>query len=183
MSRRIVSTLFMTLDGVVESPEDWSLSYWNDEIQEAMSGGMFESDALLLGRRTYEAFAASWGSRTLDDDPGTAHMNGVRKYVASRSLSTLDWNNSVLLEGDTEGAVGALKAEDGSDIAVSGSPTFVRWLLERGLLDELVLLVYPVVLGRGAQLFTGVESRLTLELARSTAFSNGVVHQVYRPAA
>lgn len=182
MARRLVSTLFMTLDGVVESPEQWSLSYWNDEIQNAMSGGMFDSDALLLGRVTYQSFAQSWGSRTMDDDPGTAHMNGVRKYVASHSLTDVDWNNSVLLEGDTADAIRALKDEDGTDIAVSGSPTLVRWLLGEKLLDELMLLVYPVVVGHGATLFTGSENMLEFTLAQSTAFSNGVIQNVYLPA-
>ncbi|MET0694241.1 MAG: dihydrofolate reductase family protein [Propionibacteriaceae bacterium] len=183
MARKILANLFITLDGVVESPEKWSSGYWNDEIQNAMSGGMFDSEALVLGRVTYQTFAESWGSRSSEDDPGTEHMNSVRKYVASRTLSTVEWNNSQLLQGDTTAAVAALKAEEGGDVAVSGSPSLVVWLLEQGLLDELQLLIYPVVLGKGKQLFRGVTEQQVLTVASCTAFSNGVLHVVYRPAA
>jgi dihydrofolate reductase len=182
VSRRILANLFITLDGVIESPELWSSSYWNDEIQNAMSGGMFDAEALLLGRVTYQVFAESWGGRSSEDDPGTEYMNSVRKYVASHTLSTVEWNNSQLLEGDTAAAVTALKAQDGGDIAVSGSPSLVVWLLEQGLLDELQLLIYPVVLGKGKQLFRGISDKQTLVVGSCTAFSNGVLHVVYRPA-
>lgn len=182
MSRRIVANLFMTLDGVVESPEKWSLEYWNDDIAGAMQGGMFDADTLLLGRVTYEQFADSWGSRDPEDDPGTEHMNSVRKLVASRTLTSVSWNNTELLGPDTAGALRAVTREGDGDIAVSGSPGLVRWLLDEDLLDELSLLVYPRVLGAGLRLFDGTSHEKTLTLATGTAFDNGVVHLVYRRA-
>lgn len=180
MTRRIVANLFSTLDGVVEAPEKWSLDYWNDDIAGAMQGGMFDADILLLGRITYEQFADSWGSRDAGDDPGTVHMNSVRKYVASRTLSSVSWNNSELLGPDTAGALRALIDDGDGDIAVSGSPTLVRWLLDQDLLDELSLLVYPRVLGSGTRLFDGSSRERTLALASCIGFDNGVVHLVYR---
>ena len=182
MSRTISANLFMSLDGVVETPESWSLAYWNDEVAAAMSGGMFDADTLLLGRVTYENFAGSWGARTDSDDPATTHMNSVRKYVVSTTLDKVDWNNSRLIEGAVEDGIRALKAEGDGVIATSGSPTLVRSLISAGLLDELRLLVYPIVLGSGAQLFAGLPERHPLELIDSRTLSNGVLLLTYRPA-
>lgn len=179
MSRTISANLFMSLDGVVEAPENWSLAYWNDEVAAAMSGGMFDADTLLLGRRTYELFAGSWADRT---GPEADHMNTVRKYVVSGTLDKVGWNNSRLVEGDAADGIRALKADGDGVIATSGSPTLVRFLLGAGLLDELRLLMYPIALGSGAQLFTGLPERHPLELADSRALSNGVLLLTYRPA-
>lgn len=180
--RRLASNLFISLDGVVEAPDKWSLPYWNDEIAEAVGGGMAEADAMLLGRVTYQGFAEAWPRRTVEDDEGADFMNNIRKYVASTTLTSVDWNNSTLLEGDLASAIGGLKAEDGGDIMTSGSATLVRWLLTAGLVDQLNLLLYPLVVGTGKRLFPEDGPQLALELANSTAFTNGVLYLQYGPA-
>jgi dihydrofolate reductase len=180
--RKIIGNLFMAIDGVVESPEKWSLSYWNDDIANVVMGGMQGADALLLGRVTYEGFAEAWSDRTVEDDPAADFMNNVKKYVVSRTLTKVGWNNSTLLEGELADSVRELKESAGGEIAMSGSSTLVRLLLDLKLLDELNLLVYPVIVGRGKRLAEGDGNQLPLELIKSTAFHNGVVHQLYRPA-
>ena len=180
---KIIGNLFMAIDGVVESPDKWSLSYWNDEIGNVVMGGMQNAEALLLGRVTYEGFAQAWPGRTDEDDPGAGFMNNVKKYVVSRTLTKADWNNSTLLKGDVADSVRELKESGDGAIAMSGSSTLVRSLLELKLLDELNLLVYPVIVGRGKRLAEGDGEHLPLELVKSAALDNGVVHQLYRPAA
>jgi len=179
--RKIVSTLFVSLDGVVEAPDQWSLSYWNDELEHAVGDGMADADAMLLGRVTYEGFAEAWPGRT--DDPGAEFMNNVPKYVASTRLTETAWNNTTLLRGDLREAIAELKSTDGGDIMTSGSTTLVQWLLAHGLVDELTLLQYPVVVGKGRRLFPDNGARLGFRLAGSRAFGNGVLRLVYRPAA
>ncbi|MEU7783030.1 dihydrofolate reductase family protein [Amycolatopsis sp. NPDC049159] len=179
--RKIVANLFTSLDGVVEAPDKWSLKYWSDEIGQAVGGGMAAADAMLLGRVTYEGFAEAWPGRTVEDDEGAEFMNNVRKYVLSSTLPEVTWNNSVLLTGDPAEAVRALKAEAGGDIMTSGSTTAVRWLLAEGLVDELNLLLYPIVVGRGRRLFPDEGPSFPLRLAKSATFSNGVVQLTYVP--
>lgn len=177
--RKLICNLFMALDGVVEAPDQWSLSYWNDQIQTVVMDGMAAADALLLGRVTYEGFAEAWTGRTNEDDEGADFMNNVPKHVASRTLSSVEWNNSGLLQGDVAQAVTALKNEDGADIATSGSGTLVRSLLQHELVDELRLLVYPVIVGRGRRLCEGDGDALSLRLTHSETFDNGVQYLVY----
>ncbi|MEV6874441.1 dihydrofolate reductase family protein [Amycolatopsis sp. NPDC051128] len=180
--RKIVSNLFISLDGVVEAPDKWSLRYWNDEIGQAVGSGMAAADAMLLGRVTYEGFAEAWPGRTVEDDEGAAFMNNARKYVLSSTLSEVTWNNSTLLTGDPAEAVRALKAEPGGDIMTSGSTTAVRWLLAEGLVDELNLLLYPIVVGHGKRLFPEEGASFPLVLKKSATFGNGVVQLTYVPA-
>ncbi|WP_326944017.1 dihydrofolate reductase family protein [Amycolatopsis sp. NBC_00348] len=180
--RKIVSNLFLSLDGVVEAPDKWSLRYWNDEIGRAVGGGMAAADAMLLGRVTYEGFAEAWPGRTVEDDAGAEFMNSARKYVLSSTLSEVSWNNSTLLTGDPVEAVRALKAGEGGDIMTSGSTTAVRWLLAEGLVDELNLLLYPIVVGRGKRLFPEEGPGFPLVLKKSATFGNGVVQLTYVPA-
>ena len=179
--RKIICNLFMAIDGVVESPEKWSLSYCNDDIANVVMRGMQGADALLLGGVTHEGFAEAWSDRTVEDDPGADFMNNVQKYVVSRTLTKVDWNNSALLEGELADSVRELKESAGGEIAMSGSSTLVRSLLYLKLLDELNLLVHPVIVGRGKRHAEGDGDQLRLELIKSTAFDNGVVHQLYRP--
>jgi len=176
--RRLAATVFVSLDGVVESPEKWSFPYWNDEIGKFKFEETFASDALLLGRVTYEGFAAAWPSRK-DPDGFADRFNTMPKYVASRTLKTLAWNNSHLIEGDLAKAVSKLKREPGQDIVIHGSPGLIRSLMLLDLIDEYRLLVYPIVLGRGKRLFDGT-SPANLELAESKTFGTGVVKLVYR---
>ncbi|MDT7797634.1 MAG: hypothetical protein QOI78_1067 [Actinomycetota bacterium] len=177
--RKIVSNLFISLDGVVEAPDKWSLRYWNDEIGRAVGSGMAAADAMLLGRVTYEGFAESWPGK---DDEGAEFMNSVRKYVLSSTLSDVGWNNSILLTGDPLAAVRELKAGPGGDIMTSGSTVAVRWLLAEGLVDELNLLLYPVVVGHGKRLFPEEGPNFPLVLKKSATFGNGVVQLTYVPA-
>lgn len=179
--RRIVAHFFTSVDGVVESPDKWSFPYFDDEMGAAIDAGFESSDALLMGATAYREWAEFWPTST---NRMAETMNSRTKYVISDRLTSADWSNTTLLRrAGAADALRALKAEQGQDIALSGSATLVRWLLAEGLLDEVNLLVCPVVVGSGAQLFpTGSPSR-PLVLARSATFRTGVVHLTYRPAA
>lgn len=182
--RKVVAVEMVSLDGVAESPNEWAFSYSNDEIERENAAGMAASDALLLGRKTYEEFAAFWphqpnGTRMVD------YINSVPKHVVSTTLEEpLGWNNSVLIPGNEFAEkVAGLKRESGKDITVVGSPGLVRSLLRAGLLDELRLMVHPVVLGSGGRLFEDGEDGMALELAESKTFGTGVVSLAYRTGA
>jgi dihydrofolate reductase len=141
-----------------------------------------ESDALLLGRRTYETFAASWPERG-SDVPNADWMNNTHKYVASTTLDSPTWNNSTVIEGDVAEAITRLKQQDGENIMVNGSATLVRSLLRDHLLDELRLSVHPIVVGSGDRLFADGSDPVELALSDSHAYGNGVISLIYRPAA
>jgi len=175
--RRLVVTEFMSLDGVVEEPA-WTFPYWNDEIARFKGEESAASDALLLGRVTYEGFAAVWPE---SEDEGADYFNGVRKYVVSKTLKEpLEWNNSTLIEDDVVEEITDLKRQDGKDITVHGSATLVQTLMRHALVDRYRLLVYPVVVGKGKRLFReGIPA--TLKLLESQSFGSGVVALVYEP--
>jgi dihydrofolate reductase len=179
--RKIVARLFMSLDGVVESPEKWPLRYVDDEVGEAIDAAAAESDALLLGRRTYEEFAAVWPGLN-SDLPMADYMNNMPKHVVSRTLDRVEWANSSLVDGDVADAVSELKRRPGRNIQIAGSPTLVRSLLRDGLLDELDLLVHPIVIGGGKRLFEDGSYGTTLELVDSRRFRTGVLSLTYAPA-
>jgi dihydrofolate reductase len=177
--RKLNAWLFVTLDSVIEAPENWVIA--DDEMFGAMEADYANSDALLLGRRTYETFAASWpqrGSEVANAD----WMNNTRKYVASTTLESPEWNNSTVIEGDVSEAVARLKQEDGKDIMVNGSGALVRTLLRDGLLDELRLFVHPVVVGSGIRLFDDDSDPVELALTGSHAYDNGVISLTYGPS-
>jgi dihydrofolate reductase len=176
--RQVNARLFVTLDSVIEAPENWVKS--DDEMFAALEVDYEQSDALLLGRRTYETFAASWPERG-SDVPNADWMNETRKYVASSTLVSPEWNNSVVIEGDVAEAVRRLKQEDGKDILVNGSGALVRTLIRDQLLDELRLLVHPVVVGSGIRLFGDQGDPAELTLADSRGYANGVIGLTYRP--
>jgi dihydrofolate reductase len=178
--REIVASMFLSLDGVMESPAEWHLPYWSDEMGEVVSGQMADSDAMLLGRVTYEEFAATWPTREMADDPGADYMNNIPKYVVSTTLKTAEWTNSTLISEDVVEEIAKLKQQPGKDIAVSGSATLVRSLLRDDLLDELLLLIHPVVVGTGRHLFQDGSVRKELKLVGSRTFSTGVVALTYR---
>jgi dihydrofolate reductase len=142
--RKTVAGMLITLDGVVESPEKWQLRYFDDELGELIDAAASESDAILLGRRTYEEFAAFWPSQG-SDEPMADYMNDTPKHIVSTTLKELEWNNSTLVSGDVADTVEALKRQPGKNLQIYGSPTLVRSLLGAGLLDELDLLVHPIV--------------------------------------
>lgn len=178
--RRVVAFELLSLDGVMERPEEWAFSYADDEIAGANAAGMTASDALLMGRVTYEGMAAHWPNQP-NDAPMVQFLNNVPKYVVSETLEEpLGWNNSTLIEGDVPEGVSDLKRQPGRDITILGSGALVRSLLRHGLLDELNLMVHPLVLGGGKRLFEGGD-RGKLTLADSRAFGTGVVSLVYRP--
>src|SRR2546426_12588155 len=179
-TRTLAATLFVSLDGVVESPEKWSFPFWSEETQKFKLDETRASDALLLGRVTYEGFAAAWPGRK-DPDGFADRFNSMPKYVASRTLKKLAWNNSHLIQGDLAAEVSKLKRQPGGDIVIHGSPGLIRSLLPSGLIDEYRLLVYPLVLGEGRRLFeAGMAAKLKLGEAKD--MGKGVVKLVYHPA-
>ena len=176
--RKIVAGLSVSLDGVTDSPPDWMMQ--SPEMDEVIHTGIAESDAILLGRNTYVDFARMWPGMG-DSFPMAEFMNNTPKYVVSSTLTELDWTGSTLLGGDLAAELTALKSKPGRNIQIPGSPKLVRSLLLAGLLDELSLLIHPIVLGSGARLFEEPSDRADLELTASTTFGNGVISVTYRP--
>ena len=183
---RIVVTEFVSLDGVMEDPggsEDFKYGGWTFEITSGEEGGKFKldetmsSDALLLGRVTYEGFAEAWPSR---DGEFADRFNRMPKYVVSSTLQHADWENSTVLRGDLAEEVAQLKAKHDGDVVVHGSAQLVQGLLERDLVDELRLMVFPVVLGAGKRLFGETSDQKRFQLADSKPVGEGVTILVYR---
>ena len=178
--RKLVAGLAITLDGVVDSPSgNWMM--FNDEMRDIIDAGVAEADAILLGRRTYLEFAEMW-PRLGSDVPMADFMNDTPKYVASSTLRTVDWAGSTLLTSDLTTELTELKRRPGKNIQIPGSPRLVRSLLSDGLLDELSLMIHPVVLGTGARLFDEQTDRMELELTDSRTLSTGVVSATYTRA-
>ena len=186
---RIVITEFVSLDGVIEAPgggEGFKYDGWSFEIDRGDEGNAFKleetmaSEALLLGRKTYEGFAAAWPSR---DGEFADKFNTMPKYVVSSTLSDPEWNNSTVLDGDVAEAVAKLKKEQDGDIVVHGSAQLVQALLDNDLVDELRLMVFPVVLGTGKRLFGETSDKKPLQLVDSKTVGDGVSILVYAPAA
>ena len=190
--RNISATLSMSMDGVVQAPgrpdEDtrdgfdrggWAVPYNDDVMAQRMGEGMASSGAMLFGRRTYEDFYGYWPQQT--DNPFTPYLNQVTKYVVSNTLTEpLPWQNSILLPGDAAASVGALKAESGPDLGIVGSAQLVGSLLAAKLIDRLVLLIHPLVLGQGHRLFAERGPGVDLELVDSLAKSKGVIIATYQ---
>ena len=174
----IKSSLFISLDGVIEAPETWHFPYFNDQMGAVVGGLMNESDATLIGRHTYDGFAAYWPTAD-PDDPFTKVMNGARKYVVSHTLTDPTWENTSVISGDVAAELAKLKTD--TRLGTTGSATLVRWMLEQGLVDELHLLVHPIVVGHGKKLF-GDGATVPLKLISSTTFDTGVLHLVYAKA-
>ena len=182
---RIVVTEFISLDGVIEAPgggEDYKYGGWTFEIDRGDEGGQFKLDetmssaALLLGRRTYEGFAAAWPER---DGEFADKFNSMPKYVVSSTLRDPEWTNSTVLSGDVVDQITKLKKEQDGDIVVHGSARLVQSLIENDLVDELRLMVFPVVLGTGKRLFGETTDKKRLRLSSSTVVGDGVAIQVY----
>jgi dihydrofolate reductase len=178
--RKIKSNFFISLDGVVESPDKWHFPYFNDEMGAAVDAGFATADAILMGRVLYNEWAAYWPDHA--DQPFGDVINSIKKYVVSNSLQAAEWENSEIISGDVAQKLIDLKARDGGDIAMSGSPTTVRWLLRERLVDELNLLMHPIVVGEGmARLFPADEPRIPLELVSTETFKTGVLSLSYAP--
>jgi len=184
--RKITAGLFISLDGVVEDPQDWHFPYFNDEMGVAVSAQLAAADTLLLGRKTYDSFAGAWPDREAaggEDAAMGKALGDARKIVVSNQDLQFTWRNTEQLQGGLVEAVTALKNEPGAtDIAMSGSVSIVRQLLAAGLLDELHLLVHPIAVRKGMRLFDEGESPIPLRLTSSQTFTTGVVHLIYAPA-
>jgi len=176
---KIVSYYFISLDGVVEAPDQWHFPYFDDEMGEAVGKGFETTEAMLMGRVLYEEWASYWP--TSEDEPIATTFNNMPKYVVSESLEEATWNNTSIISGDVAAGLGDLKDTIEGDITVSGSATLVRWLLANGLLDQLNLLVHPLVVGQGQRLFEDTPTH-PLRLVSHETFGTGVLNLAYAPA-
>ncbi|MGH8886613.1 MAG: dihydrofolate reductase family protein [Egibacteraceae bacterium] len=193
MSKLVVGT-FLSLDGVMQAPggpdEDpsdgfthggWSVAYWDDAMGRIIDEWTEQADSLLLGRKTYEIFAAHWPHVT-DDDPVSAKLNSVPKYVASTTLDRVEWNNSTLINGDLAREVGKLKDQPGGEIQVLGSCQLIQTLMKHDLVDEYRLWTFPVLLGSGKRLFGDGTMPSGLKLIDTKTSDTGVVIHSYQRA-
>jgi dihydrofolate reductase len=181
--RKVIASEFVSLDGVFEAPDQWHFPYFDEEMGEEIGRAMAASDAMLMGRVLYEEWADFWPRQDPEENLVAARMNGVRKYVVSTTLEEpLEWQNSTLIAGDVAEDISELKRQPGKDIVISGSGSLVRSLLTDRLIDELRLMIHPVVVGSGKRLFEERGERIALELVDSKTFSTGVVYLTYRPA-
>jgi dihydrofolate reductase len=191
--RKLVVDTFVSMDGVMQAPggpdEDrdggfehggWTVPYWDEQMMQFMADSTAKAGALLLGRKTYDIFAASWPLLG-DDDPFAAILNHIPKHVVSRTLTDADltWNNSSLLTGDLAGAVRALKEQDGGELQVPGSSALIQDLLAHDLIDEYRLLIFPVLLGSGKRLFGTGTTPGGLRLTSTSTSSTGVTINTY----
>ena len=191
--RELTVNTFLTLDGVMQAPggpeEDpsggftlggWSVNYWDDEMGRIMGEVMGKPFDLILGRKTYEIFAAHWPHIT--DDPAAKALNDATKHVASRTLKSLEWENSVLIEGDVAEGIAGLKQQDGPELQVHGSANLIQTLLHHSLIDEFRIWIFPVVVGSGKRLFADGTAPGGLKLVDSTVSTTGVSIGTYVPA-
>jgi dihydrofolate reductase len=179
--RKIVAGLFISLDGVVDSPQKWGFPYMNQEMTDGIAAGIANADAVLLGPRTYRLFSQLWPHQS-NDVPMAQFLNNSPKYVVSDGMETLDWQPATAIKGNLFDELAELKQQAGKNIQVPGSPRLVRSLLCHGLLDELSLNICPVVVGAGMRLFDEMPEGVRLDLVDSTIFDNGVLSVTYRPA-
>lgn len=190
--RKLVVLTFLTLDGVMQAPggpeEDpvggftlggWSVNHWDGSIEEVMSRRMTPPFDLLLGRKTYQIFAGYWPFAT---EPGAEDLNAARKYVATRTLTSADWNNSTILDGDIVQQVAELKQQDGPEIQVHGSSDLIQTLLANDLVDEFRLMIFPVVVGKGKRLFGAGTVPRSFAVRESSTSGTGVVMATYERA-
>jgi dihydrofolate reductase len=177
--RKLTVAVFISLDGVVEAPEQWHMSYVDEEMFAIMWPPDSDLDTMLLGRTTYDSFAGAFAGAPADD-PVAANMNRPAKVVVTSRPDTVTWTNSTALTGDVGAGVRTLKEGEGGSIAVIGSTRLARTLLAAGLVDELSLLLHPVVVGKGERLFPADGPDSTFALAGATPLRSGVVHLVYR---
>jgi dihydrofolate reductase len=191
--RKLIVNAFITLDGVMQAPgrppEDpsggfayggWSVNYWDDIMGQSMGEYMATPSELLLGRKTYEIFAAHWPYSK--EEPTASILNSSKKYVASQTMIMPEWNNTVLLKGDIVQEIKKLKTQDGPELSVQGSSNFIQTLLKNNLVDEFRLWTFPVVLGRGKRLFGQGTLPSNLKLIDCKTSSTGVIIARYEPA-
>jgi dihydrofolate reductase len=191
--RKLIVSTFLTIDGVMQAPggpgEDddggfthggWSVNYWDDQMGEVMGEATSRPFAMVLGRKSYDILSSYWP--TAPEETGAKVLNDATKYVASRGRPTLEWSNSVLIEGDAGDGLAALKKEDGPELQVHGSANLIQTLLRDNLIDEYRLWVFPVVIGSGKRLFADGTIPSGLKLVDSKVSTTGVVIGTYEPA-
>ncbi|MEJ2560581.1 MAG: dihydrofolate reductase family protein [Anaerolineae bacterium] len=187
--RKLVTSTFVTLDGIMQAPggpgEDdsggfnrggWSVNYWDDIVDQAMDKVFAKRPELLLGRKTYEIFAAYWPNA---DEPGADDLNNAKKYVVSRTLDKVDWNNSTLIKGDVVKEITRLKELDAPELQVHGSSNLIQTLLKHDLIDEMHLVIFPVVIGKGKRFFGEGTHPSSFKLVNSKTSSTGVIIATY----
>ena len=192
--RKLIASTFASLDGIMQAPggpeEDptggftlggWTFNYWDEVMDISASGFDGKDRELVLGRKTYEIFEAHWPYQP-DDDPTARTLNAAKKYVASRTLTKLHWNNSTLLQGDVVSAISTLKKQPGPDLQIIGSGNLIQILQAASLIDEYNLWTFPVVLGRGKRLFGESVEPFALQLVRTQVSTTGVVMSTYVPS-
>src|SRR5262245_27809335 len=192
---KLTTTTNVSVDGVMQGlggPDEdrregferggWAIPLFDGEAATFVYDVYQRADAFLFGRRTYEIFAGYWGLMADSDNPIAAALNSRPKYVASSTLTDPQWADTTILSGDVGAAVGELKAKPGGELQVHGSGALIRWLLDNDLVDEIILLTYPVVVGQGTRLFPDTGPDLALDLVESRAFPKGITLQVYRPS-
>lgn len=175
---KIVESTLVSLDGVIEDPATWAGRYADAAFQETALARLLESDAMLMGRRTYELLARDWAAQTGDF---ASRINSIRKYVVSSTLAQADWNNSIVLRDDVLPKIRELREAPGNNLALYGHGQLAQTLLKRGLLDEIRLSIFPIIVGSGKQLFRAGETA-ELRLIEATALPTGVVVTRYQPA-
>jgi dihydrofolate reductase len=179
-TRRLVVSEYLTLDGLMEEPGKWSFQFWTEEAAKFKYDELFASDALLLGRITYDGFAKAWPKMEGTGNFGE-RMNGMRKYVVSTTLETPEWNNSQVIRENVAEEIAALKRQPGMDILVAGSGQLLRTLMAHDLVDEYRLMLYPIVLGAGKRLFQDGIDTTALRHTRTQALGSGVLALYYEP--
>ena len=177
--RKVIAGLFISLDGVTEAPNQWQFEHFDDEVMADMARQVAAEDTILLGRVTYQEWVSYWPTST--DEPYASHINNTPKYVVSTTLDKVEWKNATLIKGNVAEAITTLKQQPGKNIGVAGSPALVRSLLQADLLDELRLLIHPVVVGSGKRLFQEGGDLKRLQLVDSKTTSTGVVILTYQP--
>jgi dihydrofolate reductase len=178
--RKVIVSTYVTLDGRVDELQDWTIPYNDDAVAVYHTELLKNSDGLLLGRRTYEAFAAIWPPRA-GELPYIDKINSMPKYVASTTLTDLKWENSHLIEGDVAEGVAGLKRQPGQDLVIYGCPDLMHELLEHDLIDEYRLLVHPVLLGKGRTFLRDGAKQVNLQLVDTTVLPSGVAVLTCRP--
>ena len=177
--RKVESGLFISLDGVVESPDKWQFDVFDEDMGAAMQAFLDAEDTILLGRVTYQEWAPYWP--TSKEEPYASHINNTPKYVFSSTLDKVEWQNSTLVKGSPVQEINRLKQLPGKNIGVAGSPTLALSLLQNDLLDELILMVHPVFVGRGKRFFKDGSDLKRLKLVNSQVTGSGVAILTYQP--
>ena len=179
--RKVVVSEFMSVDGVMEAPFEWQPAFWHDDIGSYKNEELFASDALLLGRVTYEGFASAWPTMEGTGEFGE-RMNSMAKYVVSTTLEQANWTNSTIIREDVANEVARLKEQPGENILIAGSADLVRSLMRDDLIDEYRLMIHPVVAGQGKRLFADTSDLTSLRLVDSRTFPTGVIVLTYHRA-